>query len=254
MLRAWVDRGKRRIAVENPHADIRVYSTSTTCVGSRGSTSTDVRDRVRKRPTRGDVGGCGVRRGPPHCRSSYRRARHRRSTPDVSRLSTCGSVLRRIFRLERLSVRKRRSTYRLVRLSACGNVLRRTDLCGTSSDVYSDLGAVPQRVRKRLSTYLPTCAGRPLTNRLGRLSACGTSFDGPSWAPQRVQNVRRRTDLCGRRIFRLERCPSARAETSDDVSSGLSASARAETSDDVSSDLGASAHAERPTTYRLWAP
>ena len=132
--------------MENPHADMRVYST------------------------------INVRRIPPGDQRPQTFA------------TACGNVLRRVFRLQRLSA------------------------CGTSDDVSSDLGASATARAERLSTYLPTlgdsvsaCGNvRRRVFRLKRLSACGTSDDVPTWAPQRMR-VRKRP-----LTYRLERLSALR--------------------------------------------
>ena len=128
-------------------------------------------------------------------------------------VSARGNVRRRVFRLKRLSA------------------------CGTSDDVSSGLSAsaraetsfdVPT-CAERPQTYLPTWAPQRMRNvrrrivRLGRLSACGTSFDVFRLERLSALRVRKRpaSDLsdpalcaCGDVFRRTDLCDSARAETS----------------------------------------
>ena len=151
--------------------------------------------------------------------SASARAERLRRIFRLKRLSACGNVRRRVFRLVRnvpdvfrlvqktylptwalslsacgtssdIPTCAERPTYRLVRLSACGNILRRTDFGRRSA-----CGNVLRR-----TDFGDSAPAEASCFRLKRLSACGTSFDGPTLGDS--------VSACGnvrRRVFRLKR-------------------------------------------------
>ena len=148
-------------------------------------------------------------------------------------MRTCASTPRQRGRIPGINVhrhsRPRAETSYDVSSDLCASATARAE---TSSDVYSDLSA-SARARAETSDDVSSDLSDPALCacgnvrrrifRLWRLSACGmsdlcgTSFDEPTWAPQRVRNVLRRTDFgrrsaCGNVLRRTDFCDSAHAE------------------------------------------